>query len=237
MNECNPLISNFRYHFLPTDNSTLYSKYSRLLGINVKQAPQYNLDDWLNPLSSNFIPAIHDAIFHYNARADKNERVEVCISTKDMDDAAWKYGHHQQIILDGTFGICSSRMLLFITMGVDEEGKGIPLAFFLFSAPTGNRATHAGYDTAILNKLLGQWKRHLGSRHDEGFEPYVCITDTDTKERGALLANWPNLILLLCKFHLRQCWTNKRKHLLASASGAQYWKDFFRDRLHNLEAE
>jgi len=73
-----------------------------------------------------------------------------------MDDAAWKYGHHEQIILDGTFGICSSRMLLFIAMDVDEDGKGIPLAFFLFSAPTGNCATHAGYNTAILHKLLGQ---------------------------------------------------------------------------------
>jgi hypothetical protein len=104
-------------------------------------------------------------------------------------------------------------------MGVNEDGKGILLAFFLFSAPTGNRATHAGYDTAILHKLLGQWKQHLGSRNGEGFESYVVITNTDTKERGAVLGQWPNIILLLCKFHLRQCWTNKGKWLLASTSG------------------
>ena len=99
--------ANFRYHFLQTDNSTLYSKYSRSFSINVKKAPQYNLDDWLNPSSHNFISTVHDTIFHYHARAEKNERVEVCISTKAMEDTTWKYGHHNQIILDGTFGICS----------------------------------------------------------------------------------------------------------------------------------
>ena len=63
-----------------------------------------------------------------------------------MDEAAWKYAHGKQIILNGTFRICSSQMLLFITMGIDEDGKGVLLALFLFSAPTSNRATHAGYN-------------------------------------------------------------------------------------------
>ena len=67
-----------------------------------------------------------------------------------MDAAAWEYGHHSQVMLDGTFGVCTTRLLLFIAMAVDEQGKGVPIAFFLFSAPTGNRATHAGYNTAIL---------------------------------------------------------------------------------------
>jgi hypothetical protein len=55
-----------------------------------------------------------------------------------MDDAAWVYGHNSQVILDGTFGVCSTRLLLFIVMGVDEHGRGVPLAMLLFSAPTGN---------------------------------------------------------------------------------------------------
>ena len=84
------------------------------------------------------------------AQTHQNEQLKVCISTLEMDKAAWKCAHRKQIILDGTFGVCSSHMLLFIAMGVDEDGKGVPLVLFLFSAPTGNRATHAGYNQEIL---------------------------------------------------------------------------------------
>ena len=68
-----------------------------------------------------------------------------------MDEPAWKYTHGKQIILDGTFGVHSSQMLLFIAMGIDEDGKGVSLALFLFPAPTGNRATHAGYESSWGN--------------------------------------------------------------------------------------
>ena len=49
-----------------------------------------------------------------------------------MDNAAWKYAHHSQLVLDGTFGVCTSRLLLFIALAQDKNGKGVPLAFFLF---------------------------------------------------------------------------------------------------------
>lgn len=130
-----------------------------------------------------------------------------------MKAAAWKYAHGKQLILDGTFGICDRQILLFIAMGIDSAGKGVPLAFLLFLAPTGNRATHAGYDTGILKELLTSWKSSLGKKDSEDFCPKIAITDTDTKERGALSIVWPSIWLLLCKFHVRQCWTNKRKAL------------------------
>jgi hypothetical protein len=131
-------------------------------------------------------------------------------SASQLKDTAWKYVHHSQLVLDGTFGICSARLLLFIALRKDEDGKGVPVAFFLFSAPTGNKATHAGYNTEILRELLSHWKGTMGSKPSvnvclETFMPYVAITDTDTKERGALLAVWPEICLLLCRFHLRQC--------------------------------
>lgn len=121
-----------------------------MLGVDLRKAPQYNIDDWLDPLSKDFKPQISEAVFHYAARSEANERFQICISTPEMDAAAWEYGHHSQVMLDGTFGVCTTRLLLFIAMAVDEQGKGVPIAFFLFSAPTGNRATHAGYNTAIL---------------------------------------------------------------------------------------
>lgn len=236
MESHNSKADNVRYLFLPSDNATLYRKFSRLHGVDVRRAPEYNLDDWLNPESPLFKPDIHEAIFHYKARSEKGERLQVCISTREMDEAAWKYAHHSQVVLDGTFGVCSTRLLLFIALAVDDHRKGVPIAFFLFSAPTGNRATQAGYNTEILHDLLSRWKIHLSHGSKELFTPFVAITDTDTKERGALLLVWPAIILLLCKFHLRQCWTNHRKAALRSG-GSQFFRDHVRDRLRNLEIQ
>jgi hypothetical protein len=137
-----------------------------------------------------------------------------------MKEASWKYGHQQQILVDGTFGVCDRRLLLFIVMGIDEQRHGVPLAFLLFSAPAGNQATHGGYDTAILVKVLGQWKDLLTKYREQTFLPSVAITDTDFKERGALVEVFPGIKLLICWFHLRQRWSNHcGKHLRGNAPG------------------
>lgn len=226
---------NFRYQFLPSDHSALYRKLSRANGVDTKRLPQYNVHDWLDPTSPNFLPEIRDAVFHYIPRSDENDRFEIGIATKDMDDAAWKYGHSAQIILDGTFGVCSERLLLFIIMVIDEEWKGVPVSFLLFSAATGAKATHASYNRAILQKLLSAWRVHLGIKNGVDFSPSVAITDTDTKERSALLDVWPAIWLLLCKFHVRQCWTNNRKAILRDSKASPYWNDYVRTRLCQLE--
>ncbi|KAF8532593.1 hypothetical protein JB92DRAFT_2824413 [Gautieria morchelliformis] len=46
-----PLTANVCYEFLDTDSSRLYKKYSSAHGIDVAEAPQYNIDNWLNPNS------------------------------------------------------------------------------------------------------------------------------------------------------------------------------------------
>ena len=63
--------------------------------------------------------------------------------------------------MDGTFGVAKSKPLLFIVMGVDENFKGVPLAWLLFSPPHRNKQTSAGYDTVILETLLAAWKQRL----------------------------------------------------------------------------
>ena len=226
-----------RYEFLQSDSSRLYQKYSRKHGIDVTQAPQYNVDNWLDPEAPDYKPTIAAAVFYYQARAEKEDRFRVCIQTPEMKAAAWKYVHHSQLILDGTFGVCSSRILLFIALGVDEARKGVPIAFFLFSAPTGSRATHAGYDTSIISELLGRWRDSLGKQNGAIFTPFVAITDTDTKERGALTMVWPDIWLILCKFHLRQCWTNRRKKLLHFGRTPSFPKQQVQSRLQALEEQ
>jgi hypothetical protein len=233
--------ANHRYHFLPRDASTLYRMYNKAQGVDTTRRPEYNVNDWLDPCSPHFRADVSRCVFYYQARINKDDRLKVCISTKEMDDAAWKYAHHGQLILDGTFGVCSSRLLLFIAMAIDKAGKGLPIALFLFSAPTGNRATHAGYNTAILRELLKQWEVHLSKRSQQSnssFTPYVAITDTDTKERGALQDVWPGIWLLLCKFHVRQCWTNYRKSLKflsSKGANASFWNQHIHGRLQDLE--
>lgn len=234
MQSADPLSANVRYEFLPSDTSNLYRLFNKSLGVDVTTPPEQNLHNWLDPQSPHFKPEIRNAIFDYEARTQKGERLKVSISTKEMDDAAWKYAHHKQIILDGTFGVCSSRLLLFIAMAIDEDGKGVPLALFLFSAPTGNQATHAGYNREILRELLGKWKLHLSKGRSTVFYPFVAITDTDTKERGALQDVWPDIWLLLCRFHVRQCWTNRRKKLM-SKKDPDFWKQYVLRRAQALE--
>ncbi|EIM80782.1 uncharacterized protein STEHIDRAFT_115633 [Stereum hirsutum FP-91666 SS1] len=212
-----PLRANYRYELLKSDYCRLHRRHHQTKGIDVENLPQYNIDEWLQPGHPNFKHAIYEAVFHYARRTEKSERF--------------------QMILDGTFGVSTSRLLLFIAMGIDEERKGVPIALFLFSAPTGNRATHAGYDTKILTELLTHWKQWMTKRKSAAgrtFGPGTVITDTDTKERGALSIVWPNIILLLCKFHLRQCWTNKRTTLLGKREES-FWKTNVNSRLRDLE--
>jgi hypothetical protein len=133
MHSYDPQTVDVHYLLQPTDNATLYHKSSHKIGVDVRKASQYNVDDWLNPASPDFQPEIHKAVFHYSAWSTIGEHFEVCISTPEMDVAAWSYGHRSQIILDGTFGVCSTQLLLFICMAIDEKMKGVPIALFLFS--------------------------------------------------------------------------------------------------------
>ncbi|KAF8588409.1 hypothetical protein K439DRAFT_1335462 [Ramaria rubella] len=200
----NPQTANVCHEFLPSDSTWLYWKLSQLHGLDMEWPVQYNIDNWLNPKSATYKQELVAAIFHYQARAEQDDCLCVCIQIADMKEASWKYAHHRaahtggteefyQVILDGTFGVCKSRMLLFIALGVNENGKGVPLAMFLFSAPTGNKATQAGYDFNILYQLLKEWRDSLGFQNSEAFRPLVPITDTDTKEHGTLNLIWPDI--------------------------------------------
>ncbi|EIM79023.1 uncharacterized protein STEHIDRAFT_164089 [Stereum hirsutum FP-91666 SS1] len=210
--------SPYRWLLKQGDSRSLYRQFQRLGGVDVDTAPHRNVDHWLNPSHPEYNSTLAEAVFHYSARTKRSERFEICIATPEMKSAAWKYAHNSQIILDGTFGVCNSKILLFIAMALDEESRGVPIAFFLFSAPSGNKFTPSGYNTEILTRLLTEWRKSMGEQNGSSFHALVAITDTDTKERNALLKVFPGIWLILCKFHLRQCWTNHRNHTLKSNS-------------------
>jgi hypothetical protein len=126
-----------------------------------------------------------------------------------MQAAAWKFGHKKQVLMDLTFGVCSAWALLAILMALDENGTGIPICFIMFTARESAKATHADYDTAILDRLLGIFKQKLGSdEHGEEIDFSIGNTDNDPRERTSLSKHWPGILLLLCMFHIWQAWRN-----------------------------
>ena len=220
-NEADILKSRYRWLLDTKDHRTLYRMLDRKLGINVEQEAHINIDNWLDPTSPSFDAGLKSSVFHYKPRTAKNDRFELCIATAEMKKAAWAYANRKQIIVDGTFGISISKVLLFIIMSADEFGKGIPLALLMFSAPSGNNHTAAGYDASILEKLFSLWQHSLGiSSTGQPFSPTVAITDTDLKERRALTLTFPSIFLLICRFHIRQSWRNHRNKCLRASTAA-----------------
>ncbi|KAK6974774.1 hypothetical protein R3P38DRAFT_3239002 [Favolaschia claudopus] len=106
-------------------------------------------------------------------------------------------------------------------MAIDEQNHGVPISAFLFSAKPEAKAVHADYNTALLQKLLGEWKRGMGRNEaGEEFEIAVGNTDNDTRERTALQEIWAAILLLLCMFHVWQAWRNRLiKHLRGIPKG------------------
>ena len=87
----------------------------------------------------------------------QKERFELRISAPEMRSAAIRFARQKHLVLDGTFGLSSAHLLMWIAMGMDDDNQDVPVAF-LSSAPSGARATHARYNTPILTKLLRTWK-------------------------------------------------------------------------------
>ncbi|KAK4703451.1 hypothetical protein P7C70_g2768, partial [Phenoliferia sp. Uapishka_3] len=209
--------ANHRYALLSYDSQTLYRQHYRASGISWNESPEFNIHSWLDQQSDAFKSELSSAIFGYRPRTDSHDRFQLLIQTEEMRDAAWKYGHRQQIVMDGTFGFTSSKVLVFITLAMNDEGHGEPLAFMLFSPPPQNRATSAGYDTKILVEVLRDWVAGLGvNSQGESFAPKLAMTDTDSKERGALAKVFPDIRLRICRYHLKQSWNN---HLRKRVSG------------------
>ncbi|KZT02331.1 uncharacterized protein LAESUDRAFT_662002 [Laetiporus sulphureus 93-53] len=210
----------FRWFLEASDTRSLYRQHNRMHGVDTTVPAHINIDEWLDLMSPRYNSVLADAVFHYSPRASRGEHFEVCIATLKMREAAWQYANKSQIILDGTFGICDKKILLFIIMAIDEERKGIPLAFLQFSAPSGNHHTAAGYNTEVLERLLKKWKNSLEKSRSGPFMVYVAITDTDLMERGALVSVFSGIWLLICKFHLCQSWWNHRNKAVKGNSPA-----------------
>ena len=210
-----------RYRLTTHDSSSLYRTVARECGIPQRSAAEENLNKWFRhdkpqPPS----PLLSASCLHYQAHEKpKTERFEIILSTLEMQEAAWKFGHKKQVLMDLTFGICSARALLVILMASNNDGKGIPICFMMFTARETAKATHADYNTALLNRLLGIFKAKMGRNdQNEELDIKVGLTDNDVRERAALSLNWTGTFLLLCIFHIWQAWRNALNRSLRAVS-------------------
>ncbi|KAF9060370.1 hypothetical protein BDP27DRAFT_1370605 [Rhodocollybia butyracea] len=65
------------YRDMKTYNPTT-ANAAKGLGVDTRELPQYNVDDWLNPHSPNFRSEISEAVFHYSQRAECGIWVFTC---------------------------------------------------------------------------------------------------------------------------------------------------------------
>jgi hypothetical protein len=109
--------SPYRWLLKDTDIRSLCRQYNQTLGVNITAPDYVNVDVWLDPESPAYKPELAGAIFHYKARAAKDERFEICIATHEMKEAAWRYAHKSQAVLDGTFGVCDKKIAVHFDGG------------------------------------------------------------------------------------------------------------------------
>ncbi|KAF8907632.1 hypothetical protein CPB84DRAFT_1813487 [Gymnopilus junonius] len=211
--------SHFRYRLTPHDASSLYRTISHERGIYQRTSAEDNLDKWFwaekpQPPS----PLLSESCLNYQPHEEPtSDRFEIILSMPEMREAAWKYGHKKQVLMDLTFGVCSARALLLILMAIDENGTGIPICFIMFTARDSVKATHADYNKNLLDRLLGLFKQKMGlNALGEEFDIRIGTTDNDTRERFGLTKNWPAIFLLLCIFHIWQAWRNALNKQLSS---------------------
>ncbi|KAJ7926377.1 hypothetical protein B0H13DRAFT_1599629, partial [Mycena leptocephala] len=139
----------------------------------------------------------------------KSERCSIILSTPEQRQFAWKFGHGKQMLMDLTFCVCNGRALLAILMILDDQNKGLPIAFILFTAKKDTKAVHADYDKVLLTEQLGFFKVGMGKNEaGEAFEPAAIGTDYDPRERHGCRSTWLKVLLLLCIFHIWQAWPN-----------------------------
>ena len=210
--------SQYRFQLSSHDSSSLYRTIASERGILQRTLAEDNLDRWFQnskPVPPS--PLLSTSCLHYQAHAPPaTDRFEIIIVMPEMKEAAWKYAHKKQVLMDLTFGFCSARSLLLILLAFGDNGEGIPIAFIIFTARDSAKAVHADYNTAVLTRLLGIYKDTMGLNSlGESLIFAVGNTDNDPRERSALTTHWPDISLLLCIFHIWQAWRNKLNRSLA----------------------
>ena len=209
---------NYRYVLMEYESTSLYRTLRQEDGIMRNSTAVDNLYQWFggeNPKPP--VPELGDScLFYQNLGLGNDDRLILILSTPRQREMAWAYGHQKQMLLDGTFGVCSTCVLVFFLMAIDDRNVGIPVATIIFTPKKDAKAGHASYDGALLSCVLQHWKDGMGTNSaGEHFEIKIANTDNDPWERHGLQAVWSDIFLVLCMFHTWQSWRNGMTRYLA----------------------
>ena len=194
-----------RYVLMEHESTSLYRTLRYEDGITAKSTAVDNLYKWFsgdNPKTP--VPDLGEScLFYQNLGPGNDECLILILATPRQHQMAWAYGHQKQMMLDGMFGICSTCMLVFFLMAVDDRNIGVPVATIIFTPKKDAKAGHASYDGPLLARFLQHWKDGMGKNAaGEDFEIKVANTDNDPRERHGLQMNWNDIRLILCMFHM-----------------------------------
>ncbi|TFK17524.1 hypothetical protein FA15DRAFT_661381 [Coprinopsis marcescibilis] len=175
------------HHFwlAPYDTSSLYCMIAQECRIFQKSTAKDNLDVWFQSASPQPpSPSLTESCIHCQPHIQgQTDHFEVILCTPDMKDDFWWFGHKKQVLLDLTFKFCLAPALLMILMVFDNNRHGIPVAFFLFMTHPKACASHANYNTAIIQCLLMIFKENIGQNAAGEELPFaVANTDNDAQE-------------------------------------------------------
>jgi hypothetical protein len=154
--------------------------------LNINRKAASNIHDMLSKenrcsdLSMDDFAQLKNDCFLYQPKTNTNERLIMGFCSNEQKESAWKYGHNNYIMMDGTFGISRHCVLTFILMVIDPvTSHGIPVAFFLFSPKHEAGKTCSSYDEEILELFLQKWQAFMNEGKDSIFMPRVCIVSDD----------------------------------------------------------
>ena len=146
---------NYRYVLMEYESTSLYRTLRQEDGIMRNSTAIDNLYQWFggeNPKPP--VPELGDScLFYQNLGLGNDDRLILILSTPWQREMAWAYGHQKQMLLDSTFGVCSTCVLVFFLMAIDDRNVSIPVATILFTPKKDAKAVgKAAAQDAVLSE-------------------------------------------------------------------------------------
>jgi hypothetical protein len=211
-------MSTSRYQLSAHNSTSLYRTIARSQGIFQWTTAKENLQNWFcadKPLLPD--PLLSDTLLYYEPQHANtpDSRFLLIFVAPIMRECMWQFAHGGQLLADITFGFSSTHANLMILMAIDNQFKGMPIAYIVFTACADTKAMHVDYNTKLMEKLIGLYAKGMGTNvRGEQFSPSIAVTDYNKHKRHALVTHFPKINLLICLFHIWQVWHNTlNKHL------------------------
>jgi len=167
----NVLMGNERFLLTSQDIINFRNSITKdIWGIDIRNSVEKNIHQIFETTNDEVIKV--STIF-YKPKQSNQDRLMLVLATPEQREIAWKYGHNGIIHFDGTFGFSNKKVLLFVLLVINEDNKGIPIGYLLFSAASGAQRASSSYNHSILKELLKQYKDKLSIENNCEFLPKV----------------------------------------------------------------